>query len=78
MPPSPYRANTHGAREGEARPFARPRRLRRSNASPTGRFEEPQKNAVDSSGWIEYSADDLSAEFFEDAILDTGSLVVPL
>ncbi len=37
----------------------------------------PQKNVVDSSGWIEYFADGPNAEFFEDAIMDASSLVVP-
>ena len=32
---------------------------------------------VDSSGWIEYFADGPNAEFFEAAILDASSLVVP-
>lgn len=32
---------------------------------------------VDSSGWIEYFADGPNASFFEDAIQDAGSLVVP-
>ena len=39
--------------------------------------EVPQKNVVDSSGWIEYFADGPNAEFFEAAILDASSLVVP-
>ena len=38
----------------------------------------PQKNVVDSSGWNEYFADGPNAEFFEEAILDAGSPVVPL
>jgi len=33
---------------------------------------------VDSSGWTEYSADGPNAEFFEAAVLEAGSLVVPL
>ena len=37
----------------------------------------PQRNVVDSSGWIEYFADGPNAEFFEDAIADAASLVVP-
>ena len=37
----------------------------------------PQKNVVDSSGWIEYFADGPNAEFFEAAILEASSLVVP-
>ena len=40
-------------------------------------LEVPQKNVVDSSGWIEYFADGPNAGFFEAAILDAGSLVVP-
>ncbi len=32
---------------------------------------------VDSSGWIEYFADGPNADFFEAAIEDSGSLVVP-
>jgi toxin FitB len=39
--------------------------------------EVPQKNVVDSSGWLEYFADGPNAGFFEAAILDAGSLVVP-
>ena len=39
--------------------------------------EVGQKNVVDSSGWIEYFADGPNAEFFEAAILDASSLVVP-
>jgi toxin FitB len=39
--------------------------------------EVPQKNVVDSSGWIEYFADDPNAEFFEAAILEASSLIVP-
>jgi toxin FitB len=39
--------------------------------------EVPQKNVVDSSGWIEYFSDGPNAKFFEAAILDAGSLVVP-
>lgn len=34
-------------------------------------------NVVDSSGWIEYFADGPNASFFEDAIADSESLVVP-
>ena len=34
-------------------------------------------NVVDSSGWLEYFADDANAEFFAPPIEDTGSLVVP-
>lgn len=37
----------------------------------------PQKNVVDSSGWIEYFADGPNADFFEAAIVDASSLVVP-
>jgi hypothetical protein len=66
-PPRPYRANIHEASQGDARPFTHPR-LRRSSASPTRSFEEPQRNAVDSSGWTEYFADGPNAEFFEAAI----------
>jgi toxin FitB len=39
--------------------------------------EAPQKNVVDSSGWIEYFADGPNAGFFDAAIVDAGSLVVP-
>ena len=39
--------------------------------------EAPQKNVVDSSGWIEYFADGPNADFFEAAIVDVSSLVVP-
>lgn len=35
------------------------------------------RNVVDSSGWIEYFADGPNADFFEAAIRDTRSLVVP-
>src|SRR5215212_6952428 len=75
-PPRPYRANIHGTSQGDARPFTHPR-LRRSSASLTGSFEGPQRNAVDSSSWIKYFADGPNAEFFEAAILEAGSLVVP-
>ena len=34
-------------------------------------------NVVDSSGWLEYYADEGNATFFADAIEDTGSLIVP-
>ena len=37
----------------------------------------PQKNVVDSSGWIEYFADGPNAGLFEAAIVDPSSLVVP-
>ncbi len=37
----------------------------------------PQKNVVDSSGWLEYFADGPNAEFFEAAIVDASSLIVP-
>ena len=37
----------------------------------------PQKNVVDSSGWIEYFADGPNADYFEAAIMDASSLVVP-
>lgn len=36
-----------------------------------------RSNVVDSSGWIEYFADGPNAAFFEEAILDAASLVVP-
>ena len=34
-------------------------------------------NVVDSSGWLEYFADDVNADFFAAAIEDTTQLVVP-
>jgi predicted nucleic acid-binding protein len=34
-------------------------------------------NIVDSSGWIEYIADDANANFFEPPIVDTENLLVP-
>jgi len=34
-------------------------------------------NVVDSSGWLEYFADDSNSAFFADAIEDTVNLVVP-
>src|SRR5215207_5083989 len=34
-------------------------------------------NIVDSSGWIEYIADDVNANFFEPLIIDTENLLVP-
>lgn len=34
-------------------------------------------NVVDSSGWLEYFADGVNAEFFASAIEDTEQLVVP-
>ena len=34
-------------------------------------------NVVDSSGWLEYLADDPNADFFADAIQNTGELIVP-
>ena len=34
-------------------------------------------NLVDSSGWLEYFADDANAAFFAEAIEDTGTLIVP-
>ena len=34
-------------------------------------------NVVDSSGWLEYLADDSNADFFASAIEDTARLVVP-
>ncbi len=40
-------------------------------------LEVPQKNVVNSTGCIEYFADGPNAGFFEAAILDAGSLVVP-
>ena len=35
-------------------------------------------NVVDSSGWLEYFADDLNADFFADAIQDVEKLIVPV
>jgi len=35
-------------------------------------------NIVDSSGWLEYFADDSNAEFFAPAIEDTKKLLVPV
>ena len=37
----------------------------------------PAKNVVDSSGWLEYFADGPNADFFEHAIEEADSLVVP-
>jgi predicted nucleic acid-binding protein len=37
----------------------------------------PGSNVVDSSGWIEYFADGPNADFFEAAVEDASSLVVP-
>ena len=37
----------------------------------------PAKNVVDSSGWLEYFADGPNAEFFQEAIEETNSLIVP-
>jgi predicted nucleic acid-binding protein len=37
----------------------------------------PGKNVVDASGWIEYFADGLNADFFEAAIEEADDLVVP-
>jgi toxin FitB len=37
----------------------------------------PTKNVVDSSGWLEYFADGPNADFFERAIEEADSLVVP-
>jgi predicted nucleic acid-binding protein len=37
----------------------------------------PAKNVVDSSGWLEFFADGPNADFFEPAINETTSLVVP-
>ena len=34
-------------------------------------------NVVDSSGWLEYFADDLNADFFASAIENTDELIVP-
>jgi toxin FitB len=34
-------------------------------------------NIVDSSGWIEYIADDTNANFFEPPIIDSETLLVP-
>ena len=34
-------------------------------------------NIVDSSGWIEYIADDANANFFEPPIIDSENLLVP-
>ncbi|MGE5377893.1 MAG: type II toxin-antitoxin system VapC family toxin [Bacteroidota bacterium] len=34
-------------------------------------------NIVDSSGWIEYIADDANADFFEPPIVDSENLLVP-
>jgi len=34
-------------------------------------------NVVDSSGWLEYFADDSNADFFAHAVEKTGELVVP-
>ena len=34
-------------------------------------------NVVDSSGWLEYFADDTNADFFAPAIEDVGALIVP-
>lgn len=34
-------------------------------------------NVVDSSGWIEYAADEENADFFEHPIRDTANLLVP-
>jgi predicted nucleic acid-binding protein len=34
-------------------------------------------NVVDSSGWLEYFADDLNADFFAAAIENTSELIVP-
>jgi predicted nucleic acid-binding protein len=37
----------------------------------------PAKNVVDSSGWLEYFADGPNADFFEEAIEEETSLVIP-
>jgi toxin FitB len=34
-------------------------------------------NIVDSSGWIEYLADDANANFFEPSIVDSEKLLIP-
>lgn len=34
-------------------------------------------NIVDSTGWIEYIADDANADFFEPSIIDSANLLVP-
>lgn len=34
-------------------------------------------NIVDSSGWIEYIADDTNANFFEPSLIDSETLLVP-
>lgn len=39
--------------------------------------ETSGKNVVDSSGWLEYFADGPNADFFEAAVEDASSLVVP-
>ena len=39
--------------------------------------ESSGKNVVDSSGWLEYFADGPNADFFEAAVEDASSLVVP-
>lgn len=46
------------------------------SANPTVNYRVP-KNVVDSSGWIEYFADAPNADFFEAAIEDASSLIVP-
>jgi toxin FitB len=50
---------------------------RPSSARRTGRSEVPAKNVVDSSGWLEYFADGPNADFFEEAIEEEASLVIP-
>lgn len=37
----------------------------------------PAKNVVDSSGWLKYFADGPNADFFEEAIEEEASLVIP-
>lgn len=37
---------------------------------------DPPRHLVDSSGWLEYFADDQNADFFADPIHQTGKLVV--
>lgn len=39
--------------------------------------EPSAKNVVDSSGWLEFFADGPNADFFESAVEDASSLVVP-
>jgi PIN domain. len=37
---------------------------------------DPPRHLVDSSGWLEYFADDQNADFFADPIRETGRLIV--